>query len=293
MRICGLEAGGTKFVLGMTNERNEITDRLRIDTKDPMSTLKAVQDYIIAHQPDAVGIACFGPLDLDPASPTYGSITSTPKNGWKDTPVLKIIQEVFKGPIGIDTDVNGAALAESLWGTGIGCDPLVYITIGTGIGAGIIVNNKPIHGLLHPEFGHIYLRSHPQDPFKGVCPYHENCFEGLASGPSLNQRWGVQADTLRQDHPAWDIEAFYIAQACVSLILTLSPKKIVLGGGVMHQTQLLPKIKQQIRVLLNGYVQRPEILLDSTLIDLPALGDNAGLMGAFALALEAIKTPSV
>lgn len=289
MKICGIEAGGTKFVLGIRNEDGAITDRQRIDTRDPQSTLKACQDYLLKHQPDAVGIACFGPLDLDTTSATYGNITSTPKNGWQNTPVLKTIQAVFHGPIRIDTDVNGAALAENLWGAAIGCDPTVYITIGTGIGAGIIVNGKPVHGLIHPEFGHIYLRSHPQDTFKGVCPYHEYCFEGLASGPSLNTRWGIQGYGLESSHKAWEIEAYYIAQACVSLILTLSPQKIVLGGGVMHQAHLLPMIRNQVKTLLNGYIQHSDILMESTLIDLPALGDNAGLIGAFALAMQAAK----
>lgn len=289
MKICGIEAGGTKFVLGIRNEDGSITDRQRIDTRDPKSTLKACQDYLVEHQPDAVGIACFGPLDLDPTSSTYGNITSTPKHGWHDTPVLKTIQAVFHGPIGIDTDVNGAALAEHLWGAAVGCDPTVYITIGTGIGAGIIVNGKPVHGLTHPEFGHIYLRSHPQDTFKGVCPYHEYCFEGLASGPSLNTRWGIQGDALESSHKAWEIEAYYIAQACVSLILTLSPQKIILGGGVMHQAHLLPMIRNQVKTLLNGYIQHSDILMESTLIVLPALGDNAGLIGAFALAMQAAK----
>lgn len=289
MNIVAIEAGGTKFILGSCDEHGTITDRQRIDTLDPNVTLKAVQEYIVKHRPDAVGIACFGPLDLDPTSSKFGSITSTPKPGWTNTPVVSRLRDVFDGPIAIDTDVNGAALAETLWGAAKGADIAVYITIGTGIGAGITINGQPVHGLLHPEFGHILLRSHPDDQFKGVCPYHDYCFEGLASGPSMEKRWGVKASSLDPKHSAWAIEAFYIAQACANLILTVSPQKIVLGGGVMHQTQLFPLIKENLRTILNGYIQKDEILKDSDLIVAPVLGDDAGLKGALALALKQLN----
>lgn len=289
MKICGLEAGGTKFVLGIRDEHGSISDRLRLDTRDPHSTLEACRHYLDTHQPDALGIASFGPLDLDPHSVTYGSITSTPKPGWAFTPIVNVLAESFKGPIGFDTDVNAAALAEATLGAGVGCDPVVYLTVGTGIGAGLVVNGKPVHGLLHPEFGHILLRSHPEDPFRGVCPYHDHCLEGLASGPSLIARWGQDVAHLPIDHPAWAIESYYLAQACSVLLMTVSPQRIILGGGVMHQKHLYPMITQQVRSILNGYLHHPAILSGSGLICPPALGDDAGLYGAFALADQALK----
>jgi len=286
MKLVGIEAGGTKFILGVADETGTILVRERIDTTDPASTLTACADFIEKHQPDAVGIACFGPLDLDPKSATYGNITSTPKPGWQNVEVVKTLQKQFKGPIALDTDVNGAALAESLWGAGQGKDPLVYITIGTGIGAGLIVNGQAVHGMLHPEFGHITLRSHPKDDFKGVCPYHDYCLEGLASGPSIEKRFSTKATNLDQHHPAWQFESHYLAQACANLVLTVSPQRIILGGGVMHQDHLFKMIKEDLKRILNGYIQHPYILEADDFIVAPGLGDDAGLMGAFALAKQ-------
>lgn len=291
MKLVGIEAGGTKFILGVSDEKGTILVRERIDTLDPQTTLNACVEFIQKHQPDAVGIACFGPLDLDPASPTYGNITSTPKPGWRNAPVLSTLKAAFQGPINIDTDVNGAALAESLWGAGQGKDPLVYITIGTGIGAGLIVNGQTVHGMLHPEFGHIQLRSHPEDTFEGVCPYHKCCFEGLASGPSIEKRFGTKADALDLTHLAWKFESYYLAQACANLVLTLSPQRIILGGGVMHQDHLFKMVTHDVRQLLNGYVQHPSILEANDYIVAPGLGDNAGLLGAFALAKQRLSEP--
>ena len=291
MNVCGIEAGGTKFVLGIRDDQGNILNRQRIDTRDPQSTLDACIDYVTRHRPDALGIASFGPIDLDPHSPTYGFITSTPKAGWAFTPIVSTLAKHFHGPIGFDTDVNAAALAEATWGAGQGCDPLIYLTIGTGIGAGLIVNGKPVHGLLHPEFGHIPLQSLPEDAFKGVCPFHERCLEGLASGPALIARWGQDVSTFEMNHPAWNMESAYLAQACAVLCLTVSPQKIVLGGGVMHQQHLYPMIRQHLRTILNGYLHHPAILNDSDLITSPQLGDDAGLRGAFALADLAYHKP--
>lgn len=289
MKLVGIEAGGTKFILGLADEQGTILVRERIDTQDPASTLKDCAEFIEKHQPDAVGIACFGPLDLDPNSATYGNITSTPKVGWQNVEVVKTLQKTFDGPIALDTDVNGAALAESLWGAGQGQDPLVYITIGTGIGAGLIVNGQAVHGMLHPEFGHILLRSHPDDDFKGVCPYHDHCLEGLASGPSIEKRFNTTADKLDPSHQAWTFEGYYLAQACANLVLTVSPRKIILGGGVMHQTHLFEMIKQDLKMILNGYIQHPYVLEADDFIVSPGLKDDAGIMGAFALAKQTLN----
>ena len=194
-------------------------------------------------------------------------------------------------PVGIDTDVNGAALAEARIGAGKGLDSLVYYTIGTGIGGGAMVGGKLLHGLVHPEMGHMLMRPVKEDPTpKGFCPYHESCLEGMANGPAIEKRWGVSAKELPPEHIAWDVEAEYLAQMCVNTIVVLSPKKIVLGGGVMHQLHLFPKIRKRTLELLNGYVAHSAILEDiDNYIVPPALGDNAGAAGSLLLALEALK----
>lgn len=288
MKICGIEAGGTKFVLGISDENGNITHKEIIPTTTPKETLKLCNEFILKHNPDRIGVASFGPINLDKSSQTYGYITSTPKPGWANTPLIPTIQTIFNGPIGFDTDVNGAALSESIWGKGKNVSSCLYLTIGTGIGGGYVENNQCLHGLLHPEMGHILLRKHPDDTFVGVCPYHGNCFEGLASGPAIEARYHQKAQSLDQDNKGWEIEAYYIAQALVNYILILSPKVILLGGGVMHQKQLFPLIRNQVKKLLNGYIQHPSILnCDENYITEPGLGDNSGLLGAIALALQA------
>ena len=289
MKICGIEAGGTKFVIGLGDENGNIFIRETIPTESPEITINACKSFILKHQPDCIGIASFGPIDLDSKSPNYGSITSTPKPGWSNTPLVSEIKKVFSGPIGFDTDVNGAALGESIWGKGKDVSSCLYLTIGTGIGGGYVENNQCLHGLLHPEMGHILLRKHPDDVFVGVCPFHKDCFEGLASGPALEARYHKSAKEL-DDQKIWDIEAYYIAQACVNYILILSPKIILLGGGVMHQKQLFPLIREHVKDLLNSYIQHTNILIENDqYITEPGLGDNAGLLGTFALALLAQK----
>lgn len=286
MKICGIEAGGTKFVIGIGNENGEIIVRESYPTLTPNETIDKCKEFILKHQPDAVGIASFGPINLDRKSEKYGYITSTPKPGWANTALVSEIQSIFNGPIGFDTDVNGAALGESIWGKGKDVTSCLYLTIGTGIGGGYVENNQCLHGLLHPEMGHILIQRHPDDNFEGVCPYHGSCFEGLASGPSIEARYQTSANNLPIDHNAWKIEANYIAQALVNYILILSPKIIVLGGGIMHQTHLFPMIRQEVKLLLKNYIQHPYILdCDENYITNPGLGDNSGLLGAFALAM--------
>jgi fructokinase len=240
----------------------------------------------------ALGIASFGPIDPQPASPTYGRILPTPKSGWTNADVVGTIRAAFDIPIAFDTDVNGAALGEWRWGAAQELDTFVFLTIGTGIGGGGLFNGKLMHGLLHPEMGHIRLpHDHSADPFQGVCPFHGDCFEGLASGPAMEKRWGQRAETLPPDHPAWELEAHYIALALVNYVCILSPQRIVMGGGVAQQAQLFSQIRRNVQRLLNDYVQSPQILENITGYIVPAvLGKRAGVLGALALAEQAFHT---
>jgi fructokinase len=238
----GIEAGGTKFVCVVTGADNQVLAETRFPTTTPKETLGRViaffkeQNAQMAKPVTAIGVACFGPIDPDPASLTFGNITTTPKPGWANTPVVHALREEFGVPVAIDTDVNAAAVGEGKWGAARGLDDFLYLTIGTGIGGGAVVNGKPLHGLLHPEMGHMRLpHDRARDPYEGFCPYHHDCFEGLAAGPAMQGRWGAPADTLAPDHPAWELEAYYIATALQSLVCILSPKRIILGGGVMQQ----------------------------------------------------------
>ena len=292
----GIEAGGTKFVCAAGTGPDDLRAETRFPTTTPEETLARVVDFIRAVQrehgePAAIGVAAFGPLDPDPASPTYGHITTTPKPGWAHTDFLGALRRHFDVPIAFDTDVNGAALGEWRWGAAQGLDTFIYLTIGTGIGGGGMARGNLLHGLLHPEMGHIRLSRDPQrDPFAGICPFHGDCLEGLASGPAIEKRWGQKAETLPPDHPAWDLEADYLAQALHTFICTLSPQKIILGGGVMEQRHLFPRIRARVQASLNGYLQTPAILEDiEGYIVPPALGKRAGVLGALALGEGAVK----
>ena len=286
MKLCGIEAGGTKFVCGISDENGKLSEQISFPTTAPEETLKQCQAFILKHQPDALGIASFGPIDLNVNSPHYGYITTTPKPNWAYVNILGSMREVYAGPIGFDTDVNGAALGESLWGKAQDVDSCLYITIGTGIGGGFVYNKQCLHGLVHPEMGHMHVAT--LSVSDGVCPYHHNCWEGLASGPALEKRWGMKASELSVDHPAWREEARLIGEALSTLICVLSPERILLGGGVMHQSQLFPMIRLVVKERLNGYIAHPSILtMDEHYITAPGLGDDAGLLGACALGLNA------
>lgn len=286
----GIEAGGTKFVCAIGSGPGEIRDEVRFPTTTPTETIGRTLDFFKNH-PDraslsAVGIAAFGPLDPDPLSPTFGYITSTPKPGWQNVDLAGAMREALQLPVGFDTDVNGAALGEWRWGAAQGLRTFVYLTIGTGIGGGGLVNGELMHGLLHPEMGHIRLpHDWERDPYAGRCPYHGDCLEGLASGPAIGERWQTPAEQLASDHPAWQLEAHYLALALMNITLTLSPQRIILGGGVMSQRLLFPMIRAELHELLNGYVQSPAILerIDEYVVP-PALAQHAGVLGAFALA---------
>lgn len=283
----GMEGGGTKFVCAVGTGPDDVRAETRFATTTPAATLAQALEFFRAHPIGALGVACFGPLDPDPRSPTYGHILPTPKPGWSHANVVGPLRAALGVPVAFDTDVNGAALAEWRWGAAQGCDPALYLTIGTGIGGGALVNGQLLHGLLHPEMGHLRLPRDPaRDPFPGVCPFHGDCFEGLASGPALEQRWGQPAATLPPDHPAWDLQAHYLALAVVNYVLTLAPQKIILGGGVMHTTHLWPRLRAAVRTLLNGYLPAGRFDPDAALVP-PALGDRAGVLGALALAERA------
>ncbi|MBN1265224.1 MAG: ROK family protein [Anaerolineales bacterium] len=289
----GIEAGGTKFVCAAGSGPDDIAALAKFPTTTPQETLSRVVDFFKQQSQvfdlQALGVASFGPVDLHPDSATYGFITSTPKPGWKNTEVVGVLQREFGIPVGFDTDVNGAAHGEYRWGAARGLSTFIYLTVGTGIGGGVMVEGNLLHGLTHPETGHIYL-SHDRnaDPFEGVCPYHGDCFEGLASGPSMNKRWGKPAEELPADHQAWDLEADYISKALSIYVCCLSPQRIVLGGGVMKQQQLFPKVRRGVQEILNGYIVSPAIQenIDEYIVP-PGLGDRAGVLGAIALAQKA------
>lgn len=290
MRIGAVEAGGTKFVCGVGNENGIIEDSISFPTEQPEQTVGRVIEYFRDKNVDAIGIGSFGPINLDRSSPEYGNVTTTPKTEWSGFPFLATIRREFDVPVGWDTDVNAAALGEASWGAARGLDSCVYYTIGTGVGVGIYSEGKLVHGLVHPEGGHVLVRRHPEDDFGGACPYHGDCLEGMASGPAIEKRWNRKGQELPADHPAWAIEAYYIGQAVTGTILLLSPKKVILGGGVMKQKHLFPIIREEVRKNLNGYVHAKEILddIDHYIVP-PGLGDHAGLCGALALGLAALE----
>ena len=288
----GIEAGGTKFVCVVASGPGQIVDEIRYMTTTPDETLgKAIQffqPFVASRQVSTIGVGAFGPLDSNPQSPTYGFVTATPKPGWSNTNVLGTLRQALKINIAFDMDVNTAALGEYLWGASKGCDPSLYLTIGTGIGGGYIIDGRPLIGLLSLEMGHVLIpHSRQLDPFPGNCPFHGDCFEGLASGPAIEKRLGVTGAVVPEEDGFWDIEADYIASALMNYILTLSPKKIILGGGVMQREFLFPKVRGRVLELLNGYVSSKKILEEiEDYIVAPGLGNQSGSLGAIALAMQ-------
>lgn len=280
-----IEAGGTKFVCAVGDENGLIIDRIQLPTTIPAETIQKVVDFFKQYPVKAIGIGSFGPIDVNRDSSTYGYITSSPKTAWKDYPFVQALKDHFSIPIGFNTDVNAAALGEATFGAAKGLDSCLYITIGTGIGAGAIVQGKLLQGLSHPEMGHILVRRHPNDDYAGKCPYHNDCLEGLAAGPAIEARWGENAANLVNRTEVWEMEGYYIAQALMQYILILSPKMIILGGGVMNQKQVFPSIYKYLKDLVNEYVSLPDLW---EYIVRPGLGDNAGITGALMLAHQAL-----
>lgn len=289
MRLGALEAGGTKMVCAVGDENGGIFERISIPTESPEITIPAIIDYFKDKQIEALGVGCFGPIDLNRSSETYGYITTTPKLAWANYNITGVLKEALKIPVGFDTDVNGSALGEATWGITKGLENSMYITIGTGVGAGIISNGKLLHGMLHPEAGHLLLGKHPDDAYKGKCPYHSTCLEGLAAGPAIEERWGKKGVELADKKEVWELEAFYIGQALVNYIVTLSPQRIVLGGGVMHQEHMMPLVREEVKRQLNGYIKTKELDDMEHYVVLPSLNDNQGIMGALKLALDELN----
>jgi fructokinase len=283
-RLGGIEAGGSKFKCA-TGSGPDDAEIAEFPTTTPQETIARVVEFFRTRKPvEAIGIASFGPIDPSPESPTFGYITSTPKPGWRNFDFAGAVRDALGLPIAFDTDVNAAALAESRWGAARGLRSFVYVTVGTGVGAGALIDGCLLHGRLHPEMGHILIpHDRARDPFTGNCPYHGDCLEGLAAGPAIQARWGLPGHLLPDGHGAWDLEAEYLALGIVNWTSILSPECIVLGGGVMQRGELFPKIRARVPELLNGYLECPEIVP-------PQLGTRAGVLGAIALADQRART---
>ena len=284
-----LEAGGTKMVCALGDENGRILEQVSIPTVTPEETMPKIIEYFRGKDIKALGVASFGPVDLDKASPTYGYITKTPKLAWADYNLVGALADALKVPIGFDTDVDGSLLGEVTWGAAKGLEDVAYITIGTGVGGGILSGGKVVHGMMHPEMGHVKVIPVPGDTYAGKCPFHGNCLEGMAAGPAIKDRWGVPANELVDKPEVWEYEADYIAQAVVMLILTVSPKKVILGGGVMHQLQLFPLIRKKVAEKLNGYLVTKEMEDPDSYIVPAGCNDDQGIMGAIKLAMDACQ----
>ncbi|WP_122645813.1 ROK family protein [Enterococcus mediterraneensis] len=283
-----IEAGGTKIVCAVAEKENvnEIIDSITIATTTPQENLPQIIAFFGKYTLDALGVGSFGPIDVDTSSETYGYITNTPKLAWKNFNFLGKLKEALDCPIFWTTDVNIAAFGELSYGAAQKYENCIYLTVGTGIGGGVVVNGHILEGKGHPELGHIYVNQKAEDTFAGVCPYHHNCLEGLASGPAIALRTGQKGQELTEDHEVWEIEADYLAQACVSYTLSFSPEKIILGGGVMKQKQLFPLIRKHYQHLLNNYVSVGD--LDEFIVPCQ-LQDQSGIIGGLALADTLIK----
>lgn len=282
-----LEAGGTKMVCAIGDETGKIHEQVSIPTTTPDETMPEIISYFRDKGIEAIGIACFGPIDLDRKSETYGFITSTPKTAWKNFNIVGYVEKALGIPVGFDTDVNGSLLGEITYGCAQGLTDAIYLTIGTGIGGGVMTNGKLLHGMMHPELGHVIIAKRSDDKGQCVCPYHESCLEGLAAGPSIEKRWGRSAKELTDDAAVWELEADYIGTALVNYCMTLSPQKIILGGGVMHQMQLFPLIRRVFKEKMAGYINTKTLEnLDEYIVP-ASLNDDQGIMGAIKLAIDA------
>ncbi len=293
-----IETGGTKVDCAVGTWPDGVRDRIRIPTTTPGETLSGIVGFFARHHREtpisAIGIGSFGPIDLRTDSPTYGYITSTPKPGWRYVDLVGPIVQELGLPVSFDTDVNAAALGEYRWGKHGVAGSLVYITVGTGIGGGAVIEGRPLHGASHPEMGHMRIPHDRQaDPFDGSCPYHGDCLEGLASGPAMEARWGAPADCLPENHPGWDLEAEYLAYGVANITVTLSPERVVMGGGVMQQRHLFPKLRSRVIDIMQGYGVGEGVVdaIDDYIVP-PALGDDSGIAGAFALAQMALGNPA-
>jgi len=288
MRLGGLEARGSKMICAVGTEDGVLLDQTIIPTRGPKETMEDVIAYFRDKEIEALGIASFGPVDIHKNSDTYGYILDTPKEAWQHFNLLGTIRDALQVPVELETDMNGACLGELTFGCARGLDSVVYVSIGTGIGAGIAVNGQLLHGMIHPEAGHMLLRRHPRDGYEGSCPFHATCFEGLASGPAIAERWGRPAEELHNNATVWEMESHYIAQAMVNLILIMSPRVIILGGGVMKNEALFPMIRKRVQKILNEYLNTDELQnLDQYIVP-ASLKGNQGVMGCIELARRAL-----
>jgi fructokinase len=287
----GIEAGGTKWVCATGTGPHDLQELTSFPTTNPEETIARAAEFFAGNGAVAgIGIGSFGPIDVQRSSPTWGRITTTPKPGWADTDVVAALNAALDLPVAVDTDVNAAALGEHRWGAAAGLETFSYITVGTGIGGGGMANGRLMHGLLHPEIGHMRIpHDRVRDPFEGVCPYHGDCFEGLASGDAIRARWGYPPEKLA-DERVWMLEAEYLALGLVNVVCTLSPQRIVIGGGVMKEPSLLPLVRSRVGELAAGYFHAPELgdAIDDYIVT-PALADRAGVLGALELARLAVE----
>ncbi len=286
----GVETGGTWVVCAVGSGPDEIVREEQFRTSDPEQTLERIVGFFAGGpRVEAIGVGSFGPVDLHPGSPRWGSVTTTPKPGWQQVSVAPVIRDRLGVPVAFDNDVTAAAVGEHRWGAGQGVDALCYLTIGTGIGAGLLIAGRPWHGLVHPEVGHMRIpRERDPEPFAGTCPAHGDCWEGLASGPAMAKRWQTAPEELPDAHPAWEIEADYLALGILSIVMVASPERVIVGGGVMERRPLLGMVRRRLRELVGGYLDTPLLgdEIESYVVS-PALGDRAGVLGAIALAHDA------
>ncbi len=285
MLVGAVELGGSKVLCAVGHAAHGLSAETRIETRDPESTLAAIEAFFAPHrgQLGALGIASFGPLELNRADAHWGCLRKTPKSGWSDTSIAPRLSHALQVPVAIDTDVNAAALAEQIYGAARGAEHAVYITVGTGIGVGVVIGGKPLHGLMHPELGHI--RAPDFCRYEGACPFHGRCLEGVASARALSLRTGESPATLADDDPVWELEARYLAHLVTTAILAYSPHRIVLGGGVLARPNLIERVRVEVVKALAGYVPRPELSEAgiAQFLVAPGLGHRAGLLGAFHL----------
>lgn len=295
----GVETGGTWCVCALGVGPRKLEHIERFPTTAPEETIARIVEFFKSGpRPAAIGIGSFGPVDTDPMSPSWGSVTTTPKPGWRNVPVAAMVRDALAVPVAFDHDVAMAALGEYRWGAGRDVSALSYVTVGTGIGTGLLIDGRPWHGLLHPEVGHIRVpHDHARDPFPGMCPSHGDCWEGLACGPAIEARWGMPGAALDHDHPAWELEAEYVALGVLSIVGVFSPQRIVLGGGVMDRPGLREQVREKLCRLVGGYLSTPLLATDiERFLVAPRLDDDAGVLGAIAMAQannqNALDSPS-
>ncbi|MCQ2543945.1 MAG: ROK family protein [Lachnospiraceae bacterium] len=287
MILGALETGGTKMVCAIGNEKGEVFEKFTCPTLNPGETLETIAEFFENKNIEALGIGSFGPVCLDKKNPKYGFVTSTPKPGWADTDVAGFFERRLKVPVGFDTDVNAAAIGEVTYGGCQDVDSMIYITIGTGIGVGVYIDGRLVHGMLHPEAGHILVKRHDKDDFEGGCPFHQSCLEGMAAGPAIEKRFGKRAETLYDNPFVWELESYYIAQALVDYCLCYSPRRIVLGGGVISKDGLIEMIRKDFTKLMSEYIQSDELREIDKYIVLSTLKGEQGIKGCLKIALDA------